>query len=149
MFSPAVLAAFPPLSRPRGRPALRSTHEDSTHNDPTHNDPTHNDPTHKDPTHKDQVSSWHNLPGDHSPWPVAFHSRCCPARSATSWFAAPQRSTSTRPSEADRLPSGISTYSPYDVWMGGYPKYYGGFHARYFTEMLYPTGDRPVRGTAW
>jgi hypothetical protein len=33
--------------------------------------------------------------------------------------------------------------------MGGYPKYYGGFHVRYFTEMMYPTGDRPVRGTAW
>jgi hypothetical protein len=73
-------------------------------------------------------------------------------------FAAPQRSASTRLSETrpsrtrasrTQLPSGISTFSPYDMWMDGYPKYYGGFHARYFTEMLYPTGDRPFRGTAW
>ena len=76
------------------------------------------------------------------------------ARSAT-----PQRSAATRANDFRnpnslgspndfRNPNGLGTYSPYDVW-SGYSKYYGGFHARYFTEMLYPTGDRPVRGTAW
>lgn len=76
-------------------------------------------------------------------------------------FAAPQRSTAKRANDFRsnpnslgspddfRNPNGLGTYSPYDVWMGGSSKYYGGFHARYFTEMLYPTGDRPVRGTAW
>jgi len=73
-------------------------------------------------------------------------------------FAAPQRPAVTRPNELgpnalgpneSRQSRGISTYSPYGMWMEGYPKYYGGFHARYFDEMLYPTGDRPVRGTAW
>jgi hypothetical protein len=75
-------------------------------------------------------------------------------------FAAPQRSTAKRANDFRnpnslgspddfRNPNGFGTYSPYDVWMGGSSKYYGGFHARYFTEMLYPTGDRPVRGTAW
>jgi hypothetical protein len=50
---------------------------------------------------------------------------------------------------SSRVPTGFRTFSPYDSWRYGYPKYYGGFHERYFTEMLYPTGDRPVRGTAW
>jgi hypothetical protein len=45
--------------------------------------------------------------------------------------------------------SNFRTFSPYDSLRDYYPKYYGGFHERYFTEMLYPTGDRPVRGTAW
>lgn len=30
-----------------------------------------------------------------------------------------------------------------------YPRYTGAFHARYFDEMRYPTGDRGIRGTAW
>jgi len=37
---------------------------------------------------------------------------------------------------------------PYDVYET-YPKYYGGFHARYFDEIGYPSGDRGLRGTAW
>lgn len=74
-------------------------------------------------------------------------------------FASPQRSNSSRANDFRnpnslgspddfRNRNGLGTYSPYDVW-SGYSKYYGGFHARYFTEMLYPTGDRPFRGTAW
>lgn len=50
---------------------------------------------------------------------------------------------------SSRVSPAFGTFSPYDSWRYGYPKYYGGFHSRYFTEMLYPTGDRPVRGTAW
>jgi hypothetical protein len=50
---------------------------------------------------------------------------------------------------ATRTPAQIRTFSPYDSWRYGYPKYDGGFHSRYYLEMLYPTGDRPVRGTAW
>jgi len=36
---------------------------------------------------------------------------------------------------------------PDDDWL--YPRYTGAFHARYFNEMRYPTGDRGLRGTAW
>lgn len=48
-----------------------------------------------------------------------------------------------------RTQASFRTFSPYDSWRYGYPKYDGAFHARYYTEMMYPTGDRPVRGTAW
>lgn len=30
-----------------------------------------------------------------------------------------------------------------------YPKYYGGLHYREFHRFGYPTGDYPIRGTAW
>jgi hypothetical protein len=50
---------------------------------------------------------------------------------------------------ATRTPASFRTYSPYESWRYGYPKYEGGFHARYHLETMYPTGDRPVRGTAW
>ena len=50
---------------------------------------------------------------------------------------------------SSRVSPAFGTFSSYDSWRYGYPKYYGAFHSRYFTEMLYPTGDRPVRGTAW
>jgi hypothetical protein len=63
-------------------------------------------------------------------------------------FVAPPRPANTKV-YSPRVPPAFGTFSPYDSWREGYPKYYGGFHSRYFTEMLYPTGDRPVRGTAW
>jgi len=50
---------------------------------------------------------------------------------------------------AARTQASFRTASPYDPWRYGYPKYDGGFHERYYQEMLYPTGDRPIRGTAW
>ncbi len=30
-----------------------------------------------------------------------------------------------------------------------YPRYYGGLHYREFHRFGYPTGDYPIRGTAW
>ncbi|MHB0961259.1 MAG: hypothetical protein ACYC6N_30530 [Pirellulaceae bacterium] len=56
-----------------------------------------------------------------------------------------------RSSNADstRTRASFRMVSPYDSWRYDYPKYDGGFHSRYFLEMRYPTGDRPVRGTAW
>jgi hypothetical protein len=50
---------------------------------------------------------------------------------------------------ASRVPTAFRTLSPYDSFRDAYPRYYGGFHARYFSELAYPTGDRPMRGTAW
>lgn len=36
---------------------------------------------------------------------------------------------------------------PDDDWF--YPRYTGAFHARYFNQFGYPTGDHGIRGTAW
>ena len=60
--------------------------------------------------------------------------------------AVPAKPAATIP--ARRAPS-WRLYSPYGPVQYDYSKYYGGFHSRYFLEDWYPTGDRPVRGTAW
>lgn len=40
-------------------------------------------------------------------------------------------------------------YNPYTDMRYWYPKYYGGIHYRDFHRQAYPTGDFPIRGTAW
>jgi hypothetical protein len=63
----------------------------------------------------------------------------------------PTRRIPVRPAETTfrRAPAPLQLYSPYESLRFGYPKYDGGFHARYHLETMYPIGDRPVRGTAW
>jgi hypothetical protein len=51
-----------------------------------------------------------------------------------------------RPPEARRYSQ--TEYWPYDAY-NRYPKFYGGFHARYFEELGRPSGDLGLRGTAW
>ena len=63
-------------------------------------------------------------------------------------FAAPPRPANTNVHAAQVSPT-WRTFSPYGLWHDNYSKYYGGFHSRYFDEIGYPSGDRPIRGTAW
>jgi hypothetical protein len=51
-----------------------------------------------------------------------------------------------RPPEARRHSQ--EYYWPHDAreW---YPKFYGGFHARYFDEIGRPSGEAGLRGSAW
>ena len=51
-----------------------------------------------------------------------------------------------RPPEARRHSQ--TEYWPSDAreW---YPKFYGGFHSRFFDEIGRPSGDLGLRGTAW
>jgi hypothetical protein len=51
-----------------------------------------------------------------------------------------------RPPEARRHSQ--EYYWPYDA-DELYPKFYGGFHARYFEELGRPSGDLGLRGHAW
>ncbi len=85
------------------------------------------------------------------------------AVSVVVWLAAAQfasagrygryRARRTRP--VSRQPARTMPANPYNAhhrfpdndWF--YPRYTGAFHARYFNEMRYPTGDRGLRGTAW
>ncbi|MHB8973473.1 MAG: hypothetical protein ACYC3X_09635 [Pirellulaceae bacterium] len=60
--------------------------------------------------------------------------------------AAPARNSE---SFSTRTQASLRTVNPYDPGRYGVPKYDGAFHERYYQEMLYPTGDRPIRGTAW
>ena len=64
------------------------------------------------------------------------------------WTRRPVRTMpSPRPSTTTR--SNWRFYGSYGSLQADYPRYTGAFHERYFNEMRYPTGDRPVRGTAW
>ncbi len=51
-----------------------------------------------------------------------------------------------RPPEASRHSQ--EYYWPYDA-RERYPKFYGGFHSRYFDEIGSPSGDIGLRGYAW
>lgn len=51
-----------------------------------------------------------------------------------------------RPPEARRYSQ--KYYWPYDAYER-YPKFYGGFHSRYFDEIGIPSGDIGLRGHAW
>jgi len=39
--------------------------------------------------------------------------------------------------------------NPQQYYQWYYPRYYGGFHARYFEEFGYPARDRTTRGQPW
>ena len=41
-----------------------------------------------------------------------------------------------------------TSYWPMNVY-DQYPKFYGGFHSRFFDEIGRPSGDLGMRGTAW
>ncbi len=54
------------------------------------------------------------------------------------------------------FPYGVKTPRPADPYANPYtdvrywyPKYYGNLHNREFHRFGYPTGDYPIRGTAW
>ena len=51
-----------------------------------------------------------------------------------------------RPAEARRHSQ--EYYWPEDA-SEAYPKFYGGFHSRYFDEIGRPSGSLGLRGTAW
>ena len=40
----------------------------------------------------------------------------------------------------------VVTQHPRSVYYGRYPKYYGGFHARYYQDIGVPPGDVGIRG---
>lgn len=42
----------------------------------------------------------------------------------------------------------LRPYTPADYYRDAYPKYYGGFHARYFDNYGSPSGDIGLRGNS-
>jgi hypothetical protein len=57
-----------------------------------------------------------------------------------------RRQPNPPPARAPRDASHVYRYNPYGHYREPYPKYYGGFHARFFDNYGVPTGDVGVRG---
>ena len=77
---------------------------------------------------------------------AAFAFLSCDACSAARRNRFLRRQPNPPPARAPREASRVYRYNPYGYDREYYPKYYGGFHARFFDNYGVPTGDVGVRG---